>query len=139
TVYEYAGTGHTSPSLVGVTGGRGSTALVSDCGTRLGSGTQEERNGSMYNAISASGDRIFFTAVGTDDHVCGARQPLVDELFARGEPSSGEPQTVAISCPSGLTPCADANFEGASRDGSKVFFTSTQKLREGASDDTSGD
>jgi hypothetical protein len=154
TLYEYVGTESksptesTGPSLVGLGNDR---RLISDCGTRLGSSTPDEENGSfgsMYNAISASGDRIFFTAVGDDDQPCGATQPSVDELFAREEtpPSEsrytpGEMRTVPISCREGLpAPCADANFEGASYDGSKVFFTSTQKLLPGASEDnTPGD
>jgi hypothetical protein len=146
TLYEYVDTGNTRPSLVGLRPGS-STKLVSDCGTRLGSSAPpevsepEEVKGSMYNAISASGERIFFTAVGEDDRPCGAPQPPVDDLFVREEPASGEPpQTVPISCPEGSNSCADANFEGASQDGSKVFFTSTHKLLEGASEDkTEGD
>ena len=148
TLYEYIGAGNTCsslpvvacPSLVGVDSGN---KLVSDCGTRLGSSTPNEANGSfgsMYNAISASGERIFFTAVGEDDNFCGASQPPVDELFAREEApipgASSEMRTVPISCledPSVL--CKDANFEGASQDGSKVFFTSTQKLLPSASED----
>ncbi len=145
TLYEYVGTGHVGPSLVGVVE---DGKLVSDCGTRLGSSTTNPKEqvprGSMYNAISASGERIFFTAVGIDDQPCGAEQPEGDELFAREEtpmPGSGSPEmhTVPISCPEALSPaCADANFEGASNDGSKVFFTSTQKLLEGASEDSAG-
>jgi hypothetical protein len=140
TLYEYLGTGQSSPSLVGVA--PNSNKLVSDCGTRLGSSTPLEPNGSMYNAISAGGERIFFTAVGEDDNPCGAPQPPADELLAREEvPSeSGTARTIPISCPEAPSPCADANFEGASKDGSKVFFTSTQKLLAGASEDnTPGD
>ena len=57
------------------------------------------------------------------------------------EAGSPEMLTHRLSCPpTPLSPCADANFEGASHDGSKVFFTSTEKLLEGASEDhTSGD
>ena len=149
TLYEYVGTGHAEPSLVGVRGPAGSTELVSKCGTLLGSSTAEQGAGSMYNAISSTGSRVFFTAVGEDAREClgggSSVEPPSDEIYAREElpePDSGSPElrTVAISCPPGLsTPCADANFEGASRDGSSVFFTSTQKLLPGASEDTSGD
>ena len=135
TLYEYVGTGNSAPSLVGVSGGAGSTALVSECGTLLGSSTPQQADGSMYNAISASGARVFFTAVGADDQACGGQQPPVDELFAREEVSAGEARTVAISEPLPLLlrgppapPCADAHFEGASQDGSEVFFTSAQRL-----------
>ncbi|HEV3070473.1 MAG TPA: hypothetical protein VGY76_03495 [Solirubrobacteraceae bacterium] len=146
TLYEYVSTGHASPSLVGVGGGSASTTLVSRCGTRLGSSTPEEGNGSMYNAISETGARLFFTAVGQDDHKClgggAAVEPSVDELLAREELPSGEARTVPVSQPSlshcaeaPSPPCADANFEGAARDGSSVFFTSTQRLLPGAGED----
>ncbi len=38
TVYEYAGAGHGAPVLVGVSGGLGSTDLISECGTSISSG-----------------------------------------------------------------------------------------------------
>ncbi len=157
TLYEYVGADQQEPSLVGVSGGRGSEELVSQCGTRLGSSGSEERvageqggaAGSLYNAISASGARIFFTAVGKDEvragePACDGEAPLIDELFAREEVEPEGFATTAVSEPSiaycsaaPSPPCADANFEGASQDGSKVFFTSTQKLPgvEGASED----
>ena len=147
TLYEYLGTGNSAPSLVGVNGAAGSTELVSQCGTLLGSSAPSRPDGSMYNAISASGARMFFTAVGEDRSACGGQQPPVDELFAREEISAEQEQTVAISEPSlsycskaPSPPCGDANFEGASQDGSIVYFTSTQRLLAGASEDeTSGD
>jgi hypothetical protein len=150
TLYEYVGveqpdeTEEREPDLVGVEGGRGSTALIGRCGTRMGSSsTEEEPLGSVYNAISASGQRVFFTVIGADHDACGFPQPPVDELFIREEapfppPSTTAPEmrTLPLSCPPAPpSPCADANFEGASRDGSKAFFTSTGKLVEGASED----
>jgi hypothetical protein len=159
TLYEYVGIAGTQaerearePWLVGVNGGRGSVQLISQCGTRLGSSTKGESpvpSGSTYNAISASGMRIFFTAVGREDHECSGEQPPVDELFAReelqqGEPQQGELRTVPISepTPEACSACIaeppegpqDAIFQGASQDGSKVFFTSTQRLLPGASE-----
>src|SRR5579871_6540305 len=61
SLYDYVGTGNTAPEPVGVLGERGSTSLISDCGARLGSsvGTTRFAAGSMYNAISASGARVF--------------------------------------------------------------------------------
>jgi hypothetical protein len=140
TLYEYTGTGNEAPSLVGVSGGHGSTTLESRCGTRLGSsdtiniGLFSTYFGSMYNAISSSGVRVFFTAV-----ACG-EQPSVDELFAREEISPSQSRTIAISepskesCGSCLTSegLRSAEFEGASEDGSKVFFTTEQELLPGA-------
>ncbi len=152
TLYEYTGVEQPGearePTLVGVQGGLGSRTLISSCGTRLGSGAPEVRTlGSMYNAVSSSGARVFFTAVGTDEAE-GCEGPPVSEMFAREEEHSGEVHTVAISEPSisycagtPSPPCADANFEGASADGSKVFFTSTQSIPgvEGASEDEGSD
>ncbi len=136
SLYEYRGTGNASPSLVGVSGGIGSTALISQCGTLRGKsylGEEEERN-----AVSESGGTVFFTAVGADSNACGGIEPPVNELFARID----EERTVAISEPSAVD-CvlcdtsvpADAVFQGASADGSRVFFTTTQSL---LGHDTSG-
>ena len=135
SLYEYRGTGNASPSLVGVSGGAGSTVLISQCGTLRGNsylGEEEERN-----AVSEGGT-VFFTAVGADSNACGGIEPPVNELFAR----IGEERTVAISEPSAAD-CvlcdtsvpADAVFQGASADGSRVFFTTTQSL---LGHDTSG-
>ena len=130
SLYEYTGTGNTSPSLVGVSGGVDSTALISRCGTLRGDGgydiAEEGRN-----AVSENGGTVFFTAVGADSVDCGGVQPPVNELFAR----INEERTVAISEPSAAD-CAlcdtgvpvSAAFQGASADGSKVFFTTMQPL-----------
>jgi hypothetical protein len=148
---EYVGTGHAAPMLVGVAGGRESNALLSDCGIRLGSNLPSQSHGSMYNAVSADGRRIFFTAVGADDAPCAGTEPPVDEVFAREEfeasPGSGElgMRTASVSASEcngdaqcGAAPPADAQFEGASQDGSKVFFASTQELVPGAVEDAEG-
>ncbi len=127
-LYEYKGSGNTMPSLVGVSGDAGSTALISQCGTELGAGDFDYR---APNAVSEDGGTVFFTAKGIDSDDCGGTQPPVDELFAR----IGGSQTVAISepaeadCPLCDTSAPmDASFQGASADGSKVFFTTAQPL-----------
>jgi hypothetical protein len=139
SLYEYAGHGESEPLLVAVSGGPGSKSLIGECGAYLG-GSQSE-----YNALSANGSAVFFTPSGADEQTCGGVQPPVDELYARIDQS----QTVKISAPSPIgcttpacegAPASDALFEGASRDGSKAFFTSTQQLTDQASEDsTSGD
>jgi hypothetical protein len=125
SLYEYVGTGNSSPGLVGVSGGKGDTSLISQCGTELGSAESND----TYNAISASGSTVFFTAIG--ECSSGSHAPPTNELFARVDQS----QTVAISEPSPAD-CAACNvakpeeghFEGASADGAKVFFTTKQPL-----------
>jgi hypothetical protein len=135
SLYEYVGTGESEPSLVGVSND-GPVAgsphvnegadLVSVCGT-------------LFEAVSGSGELVYFTA----QHVegCAGVQPPVSELYVR----AGGVSTVDVSEPplslagrecTGV--CAtdetvpgdrgEAVFQGASADGSKVFFTSTQPL-----------
>ena len=99
----------------------------------LGSGPE----GSAYNAVSANGEAVFFTA-----QEC-AGGPIVNELYMR---ASGE-HTVAISEPAlpgdaagecaSNEPCHDAQakgglFQGASENGQHVFFLSEQPLVNGA-------
>jgi hypothetical protein len=151
SLYEYVGAGNREPVLVGVRN-EGSlqgvahrnehAELVSACGTVLGSA----RQASTYNAISADGAIVYFTAL------AGAGCPPVDELYARVAGS----RTVAISEPA-MTPRREAEcsgvcgedesaeggsrrgpavFQGASEDGSKVFFTTAQPLLNGDGDTT---
>ena len=147
SLYEYVGTGNTEPELVGVSGGHGSHTLISQCGTSLGfplEGKFDKPEASeIYNAISVDGSRVFFTSAAavqgpSEDACTGAGAgtgPKADELLARINQS----ETTAISEPSeeDCTVCdtrtpAEAVFQGASEDGSKVFFLSEQKLLAGA-------
>jgi hypothetical protein len=135
SLYEYVGVGGSQPVLVGVSGGRGSTTLVSTCETVLGS-----YGGQVAGALSGDGRTVFFTALrftATDLPCVG---PAADGVYARVD----ESRTVAVSgrsagdctgvCQS--SPAGDASFMGASVDGSRVFFTSTQQLTDGASEDS---
>ena len=148
SLYEYVGTGDREPVLVGVRND-GSVAeaaaregkayvneaaeLVSPCGTGLGG---QGVHGTLANAVSASGEIVYFTAF-----AC-AGSPSVNELYAR----VGGVRTVDISepttGPSGdCEHCDDSEpysaiYQGASEDGSKVFFTSEQKLLPGARGDS---
>ncbi len=134
SVYEYVGTGNAQPVLVGVSGGSGSTSLISRCGTHV-----------HYGALSEDGGTVYFTAVrcgtGTGANL-GVAVPA-NQLYARIDQS----RTVHISAPEPAcdaachaAPASDGAFEGASADGSRVFFTDTQQLTDGAGEDvTSGD
>lgn len=107
--------------------------VISDCGTELGApGSSVGVPSDVYNAVSASGETIFFTAMACK----GA--PEVNEIYARLDGR----ETVAVSEPS-KTACAvcqtsstettlkNAIFQGASEDGSKVFFLTEQELLPG--------
>lgn len=150
SLYEYTEGQSGSPALVGVNDERN---LIGECGVTLGPGIPSEGVNPHSSAVSQDGSVVFFTVLGTDFGLgtCSKKAPPVDELFARVD----EDRTVAISEPSPSecgegagtaevqcrnAPLADAWFAGASRDGSKVFFTSTQQLTDEASEDsTPGD
>lgn len=165
SLYEYVGVNNSEPMLVGVSGGPGSTTLIGQCGTELGA---DVFRGSQYNAISESGQSVFFTAAAdssslsptststwasTSTCASGGKTgtaPPTDELYARLGGSEtvwvSEPQcTPASACHNVTTePYATREaseeagvvFEGASADGSKVFFTTTQQLTNSDTDAT---
>jgi hypothetical protein len=151
SLYEYVGTGNAEPTLVGVKNDgplhgehhvNEGAELISRCGTELGFTNPSFGLGSAYNAVSASGETVFFTA-----HECseGPGEPEANELYAR----LGAVKTLAISSPpasayplsqgegNGPDECNSAChaqapkegiFRGASEDGSKVFFETRQPL-----------
>jgi hypothetical protein len=145
SLYEYRGTGNLTPTLVGVDENR----QISQCGVVLGfpaKGVFAALSADeVYNAISGDGSRVFFTAAaatqGPSENACtgagAGRGPHVNELWARTDGS----MSTAISEPSKMD-CAACNtsesvqrgavFQGASEDGSKVFFLSEQQLLPGA-------
>jgi hypothetical protein len=140
SLYEYAGTGNPAPVLVGVSGGPGTTDLISVCGTEIGGSGSDTPVG----VLSADGRTVYFTALACASGSGVNASPPVPvparELYARID----ESRTVLISerspadCTSACqsSEARDAQFRGASADGSKVFFTSTQQLRDGASQDS---
>jgi DNA-binding beta-propeller fold protein YncE len=135
TLYELSGPGNSAPELVGVSGGHGSTSLISECATELA--------GETHHALSTDGSVIVFVAGGHDRSGCasGTTAPPVDELYARLSSST----TVAISraisfeCTTSActkAPASDGQFADVSADGTKVFFTDTQQLTDAASEDS---
>ncbi len=145
SLYEYTGAGQQQPVLVGVAdpltetleGGKTvyppAGTLISDCGTEFGAGAL-----GAYNAMSRDGGTVFFTALGHSQNGCGPeiKAPDVSEVFARVDGF----RTIAISEPTAPSclACdtearAPALFAGASEDGTKAFFMTTQPLLEHAS------
>jgi hypothetical protein len=140
SVYEYAG--NEEPLLVGVTGGEASHDLVSVCGTLLGGGEVGQKG-----VMSTDGRIVFFTATGEPGCTgwgMNRETPVpANALYARVDGERSDAHTVAISARS-VGDCTgeclssragDANFAGASADGSKAFFLSTQRLTDQASQD----
>jgi hypothetical protein len=122
-LYEYAGTGESLPAPVG----------VNDEGQPIGCGVdQGSSNGQdTYNAVSASGETVFFTSKSSE--ICPGGT-AVSEVYARVD----QHETVAVSeptvaqCEACLTASPQpATFQGASEDGSKVFFLTEQELLPG--------
>ncbi len=150
SVYEYTGSAR-RPLLVGVTGGFESDELISTCTT----GLQGARATELYGSLSNSGRTAYFTAVKCLAGGVGsnAGKPVpANELYARvdGEVSQGpeSAHTVLISAPTaGVCENLDCKentsseerarnsfFAGASNDGSRVFFTSTQQFTDNANE-----
>jgi NHL repeat len=140
TSYEYSGAGNSQPALVGVTGGEGSTSLISNCGTEV----------TGPGSLSEDGSTVFFKAVQTNAECAAALPPgeaplPADEVGARVDGMLSDAHTVILSqrSPADCMTSAclsstpeQAIFYGASSDGSKAFFTSTQQLTDSASQDS---
>ncbi|HTA13806.1 MAG TPA: hypothetical protein VK781_03010, partial [Solirubrobacteraceae bacterium] len=139
SLYEYTPASNQAPVLVGVSGEGHSNDQISRCSTLLG-GTGNFTV-SSYGSLSADGDIVYFTAVtcpggtGSNENI----PVLADTLYARidethtVEVSERSPTECTGACLTSIP--ADAKFEGASVDGSKVFFTSTQQLIDSAGQD----
>lgn len=131
SLYEYVGVGNRRPRLVGV---NNQDHVISECATYLGG----DESNDTYNAVSIDAAHVVFTAEGRSVGSCetetGATAPAVTEVFDR----VGGVESVPISEPR-LTDCAacltatraPAEFRGASADGTRVFFTTTQELLAG--------
>ncbi|MFI5168321.1 MAG: hypothetical protein ACHQQS_17065 [Thermoanaerobaculales bacterium] len=137
SLYGYTGTGNQRPYLLA---SNGEGRLVSDCGISLGS----HGEGDTYNAVSRSGEIVYFTAYraeGKEGKFCTqsgeGTGPSVNELYARLGGEDGE--VVAISEPSArwcrhcqVEHQASGEFAGASEDGERAFFLTRQELLPGA-------
>jgi hypothetical protein len=141
SLHEYYGIGNTKPFLVGVTGGQGSTELISLCGTALG-GVETP------SALSADGRMVYFTAKACEEGGSGANAGVAvpaSTLYARIDGEASDAHTVAISQPecgesveckeAELHP-SGASFAIASEDGSQSLFLDTQQLTPGATQGT---
>ena len=132
-IYEMAGVGTPSPELRLVNVDNNGTMIgpenSSTVGGSEGTNGQGGQPGSGYQAISADGSMIYFTAEPTGG---------VPTIYARIDGK----ETVAVSepSPSECTTCSatpsTAFCQGASADGSKVFFTTKQQLVNGDTDST---
>jgi hypothetical protein len=128
-IYETTGLGTGSPQLRIVSVDNEGTPLTTDggnAGPYLGDTLGGTPTGDVYQAVSSDGQTVYFTAEPSGGGCLTLYARTGD--FAGGTSSS--PTTVEIGC--------GAIFVGASADGSKVFFTTTQRLA-GTDTDNSSD
>jgi hypothetical protein len=151
TVFQYPNGGRREPALVGVSGGLGSTDLISECRTSLGGDAP-----GAAGEESADGKIVYFLARGecTGTGVNAEKSVSVEAEFARVDGGEAGAHTVAISEP--YAPevthepddeCTEAecradieqpgnwqeaNFQGTSSEGTRAFFTSEQRLTDQA-------
>jgi hypothetical protein len=134
SVYEYEGSDKTAPVLVGVSGGVGSTDLISACGTEI--------NETASGGLSADGRVVFFNAeaCSTGSGMNAGVAVPSREVWARIDGarsvrlSARSPSDCSGVCLSSRE--GRARFWGASADGSKAFFTSVQQLTNDANQDS---
>ena len=124
--YEYAES-FPEPLLFAVSGGPGSTELIDRCGAGA-------------NSVSADNRIVYFTAGKCKAAANAGKAIPAAELYARIDGEGPGAETVLISAPSPTgcaaacqaSPPADAEFQNASADGSRVLFTSKQRLLDSA-------
>ena len=123
-VYEFVGTGNDQPRRVDVDN---TGSPISTCDLSASSSLAYSAQGSM---ISADGRTLVFTVGGG----CGAPNPPAKAIWARvGGTTSFDVSASRCTRPDCNAP-ADATFVGAAKDGSRVFFTTTQQLVNGDTD-----
>jgi hypothetical protein len=146
SVYEYTSFAQAEPILVGVSTGVESHDLISVCGTEFGGGSPKAR--ATYGSLASDGRTVYFTAkrcLSGGSRANKSTPVLADGLYARIDQSRTVKvsERVPASCSEPAcvgSPPADAAFQGASGDGSRVLFTSTQRLTDEATEDAhSGD
>jgi hypothetical protein len=147
SLYEYAGSGHSGegadvPALVGVDN---NGQQISQCGTGLGADVATESE-AVPAGVSRGGSTIFFNARagGCETQGVVGTGPVANGLYARiGRPGTTQ-STVNVA---GTSECATSTscnltgpvtYQGASSDGSRVFFTTEQALLP-SDQDTSND
>ncbi len=131
SLYEYIGTGNTSPVLVGVSGGLGSTSLISNC-TELGGGTGLEDH---LGGLSGDGRTVYFSTCGGELYarIDQERTDAISEPTANSACKTAE--CLSHTGPTHTSQFRAAHFTSASDDGSHVVFTSTQQLTDSARQD----
>jgi hypothetical protein len=109
------------------------TELVSQANPTCGPGCGEGLDPSIFEGISKTGDKAFFT---TSEPMAAGDGDLLQDIYER---DLGDDTTTLVSttgtCP-GLEPC-DALYRGASASGDRVFFHTVEQIGAGDEDEAS--
>jgi hypothetical protein len=124
-VYEFVGTGDDPPRRVDVDN---DGAPISSCGIKGGLGTTS----ALGNVISADGRTIAFEVGGG----CGSPNPPANQVWARIDGTTSVDVSASHCNRVDCNAPADAIFRGAAKDGSRIFFTTTQQLVNADTDQT---
>ncbi len=124
-VYEFVGTGNSSPRRVDVDN---SENPISGC---VGIGAAAASNATA-SSVSRDGSTIFFTVFGG----CGGSNPPADEIWARVGGTTSIDASASECTRADCNAPANATFGGATPDGSRVFFTTIQQLVDADTDQT---
>jgi hypothetical protein len=100
--------------------------LLNRCGARLGEGNGDSTGEGTSGAVSADGSRIFFKTLASGP-TCEDPSRLYERL--------NDKETVEVSAPQGVlvgpAERGDVYYDGATADGSKVFFSTVTPLTAG--------
>jgi hypothetical protein len=110
----------------------GTTTTLLSTGPNGGNGAQN----ATFEGASADGSRVFFT---TDEKLVTAGTPADGDSQTDVYQRSGSTTTLISTGPNGGSGANGAFFDGASADGSRVFFRTTEKLVTPADADSSFD
>lgn len=123
-VYEFVGTGNDEPRRVDVDN-LGNP--VSNCGSP-GTGGHPSSRG---NAVSDDGRVIVMTVLGP----CGVNPPA-NEVWARVDGTTSYEASASQCTRPNCNGPTDATFAGSAKNGSRVYFTTTQQLLDSDTDQT---
>ncbi len=126
-VYEFIGTGNDEPRRVDVDNLGGA---VSECPNGFGTVARA-------TTVSNDGRVIVFNVNGTDGtcaNVSPDEQGVAGDLWARVDGTTSYDISASLCTRANCNAPAPATFQGAAKDGSRIFFTTTQQLLDSDTD-----
>lgn len=143
-IYRVSGTSSASPALSLVNRDSGGALISNSCGVWVGSrkfnsapGSNQASKGMNLRPVSADGSVTYFSARPTGSPSCNEATNRI-RIFKRIDDSATVEVSKAQCSPGGCSETdGDDFFQGASADGSRVFFTTTRQLVDADDDATS--